>query len=126
MVFGIPLQIGKKELRPGTIVLEIAGTIRMGPDCQRIEQEVGQLLAGNPKLIIFDLSRVSSIDSAGVGQIVKCFSMLKGVGGSLRLAGVKGMLEGVFRITQINKVIGIYPTAGAAAEEIPGEGKGPS
>jgi anti-anti-sigma factor len=116
----------KKEIRPGIIVLEMTGSIRMGPDLQRIEQELKHLLAGAPKLIIFDLSRVSSIDSAGVGQIVKCFSMLKSVGGSLRLAGVKGMLEGVFQITQVNKVIGIYPTASAAAEEQPAEGKGQS
>lgn len=126
MVAGISLQMEKKEIRPRIIVLEMTGSIRMGPDLQRIEQELKHLLAGAPKLVIFDLSRVSSIDSAGVGQIVKCFSMLKGAGGSLRLAGVKGMLEGVFQITQVNKVIGIYPTALAAAEEQPAEGKGQS
>jgi anti-sigma B factor antagonist len=92
MVIGIPLKIAKKEIRPGVVVLELSGRIHMGPDCQRIEQEVEQLLGRSEKRLIFDLSKVSNVDSSGVAQIVKCFSKLKNSGGSLCLAGVTGML----------------------------------
>ena len=115
MVFGIPLKITKIEIRPGVIVLEMTGQIYMGPDCQRIQQEVEQLLGRGEKRIIFDLERVSYVDSSGVGTIVKCISTLKKSGGSLRLAGVNGMIASVLKMTQVDKIIEIYPTAAEAA-----------
>ena len=124
MVIGIPLKIAKREIRPGVVVLELTGRIHMGPDCQRIEQEVEQLLDRSEKRLIFDLSKVSNVDSSGVAQIVKCFSKLKNSGGSLRLAGVTGMLVGVFKITHVDEVIEIYPTAFEAAGNFLPEGKG--
>jgi anti-sigma B factor antagonist len=115
MVIGIPLEIKKKEIKPGIVVLELMGRITMGPDCWRIEQEVQQLIGQNQKHIILDLSGISVVDSTGIGQIVKCLCKLKNSGGSLRLAGLKGMVEGVFKITKVDQVISIYPTALQAA-----------
>ena len=123
MVFGIPLKITKIEIRPGVIVLEMTGQIYMGPDCQRIQQEVEQLLGRSEKRIIFDLERVSYVDSSGVGAIVKCFSTLKKSGGSLRLAGVKGMIANVLKMSQVDKIIEIYPTAVEAAGNFLSEGE---
>jgi anti-sigma B factor antagonist len=124
MVIGIPLQIAKREISPGVVVLEMTGRIHSGPDCQRIGQEVEQLLGRNERRLIFDLSRVSFVDSGGLGEIVKCFSKLKKSGGSLRLAGVQGMIATVIKITQVDKVIEIYPTAVEAAGNFLPEGEG--
>lgn len=110
------MDIQRKQVAPGVAALEMKGRILMGPDCQLMEKEVEQLLAQGNRRIIFDLTDVIQIDSAGVGKIVMCFTRLKKSGGDLRLAGVKGMLDGVFKITQVHKVIGIYPTAKEAAE----------
>ena len=121
MVTGFPLEIKRKEIKPGTVVLELTGRITMGPDCWQIEKEVAQLLQQNQKHIILDLSGISMIDSTGIGQIVKCLCKLKNSGGSLRLAGLKGMVDGVFKITKVDQVIGIYPTAVEAAANSPSE-----
>lgn len=110
------MDIQRKQLRPGVAALEMSGRILMGPDCQLMEKEVEQALAQGDKRIVFDLTRVVQIDSAGVGKIVMCFTRLKKSGGDLRLAGVKGMLDGVFKMTQVHKVIGMYPTTKEAAE----------
>ena len=115
MVIGLPLEIKKKEITPGIVVLELTGRITMGPDCWQIEKEVGQLLSQNQKHIILDLSGISIVDSTGIGQIVRCLSKLKNSGGSLRLAGLKGMVEGVFKMTRVDQAIGIYPTVVEAA-----------
>jgi anti-anti-sigma factor len=115
MVIGLPLEIKKKEIKPGIVVLELTGRITMGPDCWQIEKEVGQLLSQNQRHIILDLSGISIVDSTGIGQIVRCLSKLKNSGGSLRLAGLKGMVEGVFKITRVDQAIGIYPTVVEAA-----------
>jgi hypothetical protein len=37
----------------------------------------------------------------------------------LRLAGATGMIEHSFKLTQLHKVLELYPTAAAAAENLP-------
>jgi anti-sigma B factor antagonist len=115
MVIGLPLEIKTKEIMPGIVVLELTGRITMGPDCWQIEKEVGQLLSQNQKHIILDLSGISIVDSTGIGQIVRCLSKLKNSGVSLRLGGLKGMVEGVFNMTRVDQAIGIYSTVVEAA-----------
>jgi anti-anti-sigma regulatory factor len=41
---------------------------------------------------------------------------VKKSGGRLRLAGIKGMLEGTLKLTKVDKLVEIFPTAAAAAE----------
>ena len=109
--------LSKKELKPGIWVFELSGRVQMGPDCKRVDQEVEGHISNNETRIILDMAAVDHIDSAFVGQIVKSFSRLSKSGGSLRLAAVKGMVEGVINMTQLNRVIQIYPTALAASED---------
>lgn len=110
------MELKRKQVKPGVALLEMRGRILMGPDCKLIDKEIDELIAANETRVIFDVSGVSQIDSAGVGQIVKLFARLKKSGGELRLAGVTGMLDGVFKITQVHKVIVMYPTPQAASE----------
>jgi len=113
------MKFAKKQIEPGIVVLEMSGRFLMGPDCQQVDREVQAHISRSEKSFIFDLSAVEHMDSAAVGQIVKCYSSLKKSGGTLRLAGVKGMVDGVLKMMQVNKVIEIYPTAQEAATDFP-------
>lgn len=113
--------LSQKEIKPGIWVFELSGRVQMGPDCKRVDHEVESHIAKNETRIILDMAAVDHIDSAFVGQIVKSFTKLSQSGGSLRLAAVKGMVEGVLNMTQLNRVIQIYPTALAASEDFPGQ-----
>lgn len=106
----------RKQISPDVVVLQMSGRFLMGPDCRQMEKEIEELMKANQKRVIFDFTGVIQIDSAGVGQVVKSFTRLKSGGGELRLAGVKGMLDGVFKMTQVHKVIGIYPDVQAASQ----------
>jgi anti-sigma B factor antagonist len=111
--------LSKKEIKPGIWVFELSGRVQMGPDCKRVDQEVESHIANNETRIILDMAAVDHIDSAFVGQIVKSFSRLSKCGGTLRLAALSRMVEGVVNMTQVNRVIGVYPTALAASEDFP-------
>lgn len=111
------MNLKKKEIGPGIVVLEMTDRIGSGRDCQRIQEEIELLIRENQKRVIFDLSGVHFIDSAAVGCIVLSFGRLRNSGGTLRLAGVKGMVEGVLKLTHIDRVIGIYPTAMDASQD---------
>jgi anti-sigma B factor antagonist len=111
--------LSQKEIKPGIWVFELSGRVQMGPDCKRVDQEVESHIAKNETRIILDMAAVDHIDSAFVGQIVKSFTKLSKSGGTLRIAAVKGMVEGVLNMTQLNRVIRIYPTVLAACEDLP-------
>jgi anti-anti-sigma factor len=111
------MKYAKKQIEPGIVVLEMTGRFVMGSDCQQVGGEIDAHILKNETRFIFDLTGVDHMDSAAVGQIVKCYSKLKKSGGMLRLVGAKGMVERVLTMTQVNRVIPIYPTAQEAAKD---------
>lgn len=113
------LEITKGQLKDGIALLNLRGSIHTGPDCRRVEHEVEEMLRGNQTRAIFDLTGVTHIDSAAIGVVVRCYAKLKGAGGMLRLAGCNGMVESSLKLTKVDKVINLYPTAAAAAENFP-------
>lgn len=113
------LHINKTSPKPGVTVLQMKGSIHSGPDCRRLEQETETLIGAKEIFVIFDLSLITHIDSAAIGSIVRCFSRLKTSGGYLRLAGCTGMIEASIKLTQLHKVLELYPTSSAAAENYP-------
>jgi anti-sigma B factor antagonist len=113
------LHVVKSVPKQGVTVLQMKGSIHSGPDCRRVEQETETLIGAKENFVIFDLSGVTHIDSSAIGSIVRCFSRLKSSGGHLRLAGCTGMIEQSIKLTQLHKVLELYPTAAAAAENYP-------
>ncbi len=113
------MMLSKKQIKPGVWVLELSGRVQMGPDCKRIDYEVNHHIDQHENSIILDMAGVDHIDSAVIGQIVKSFGRLQKSGGTLRLAAVTPMVEGVLKMTQVNRVISIYPTAAEACEGLP-------
>jgi anti-sigma B factor antagonist len=114
------VQITKKELRPGIIVLELSGPLQMGVECKRLELAFDQLIRDNHTRIVVDLSNVTKLDSGGLGKLVNCFSRLKTAGGSMRLTGVTGMMDGVLKLTHADQFLKAYPTALEAADSFSG------
>ncbi len=112
----MPLQIVKKELKPGVIALELSGQLQMGVECKQLELAVDELLRDNHTRVVLDLSLLSKLDSGGLGKIVNCFSRLKSAGGMLRLAGTTGMIEGVLKLAHADRFLKAYPTVLEAAE----------
>jgi anti-sigma B factor antagonist len=109
------LNIESKRIDPDIVVLELTGKITLGNESKRIEWKIDEFLKQNEKKVIFDLSNVKYIDSTGVGIIVLCCGKLKQSGGELRLAGVKGVVDEILKMTKVDHLVGFYPTAAAAA-----------
>jgi anti-sigma B factor antagonist len=105
------VDIIRKDLSAGVVILELRGPLQMGVECKRLEMAVDELLREKKTRVVLDLSNVSKVDSGGVGKIVNCLSRLRVAGGALCLAGVTGMIGGVLKLTQVDRLVKIYPTA---------------
>lgn len=113
------LEISKEQVKDGITVLTMRGSVHTGPDCRRVEHEVEELLRENQTRAIFDLTGVTHIDSAAIGVVVRCYSRLKNAGGALRLAGCNAMIASSLKLTKVDKIIDIFPTAETAADNFP-------
>jgi anti-anti-sigma factor len=110
------LQITKRAVQPGTIALEIKGSIHSGPECDRLGQEVDKLIEARETRVIFDMSGVTHADSAAIGAIVKCYAKLKGANGALRIACAQPMVDYSLKLTKVDRVIDIFPSVDQAAK----------
>ena len=110
------VEITRKELKPGIVILELSGPLQMGVECKRLELALDQLIGEKQTRVVIDLTNVTKLDSGGLGKLVSCFSRLKTAGGAMRLSGVTGMMEGVIKLTHADRFLKSYPTAIEAAE----------
>ena len=64
------LEIHRKHIEPDIFVIQPAGRILMGRPCQEIEWLVDELVRGNIKKLVVDLTAVDRVDRTGIGVIV--------------------------------------------------------
>jgi anti-anti-sigma factor len=70
--------------RPRPAVLHVQGPLRVPTD-DEVRHDVRALLCRGERSIVLDLGRVSAIDAAGVGQLVRAYNLTRAVNGTLRI-----------------------------------------
>lgn len=110
------LDVQTKRIEPDVVLVEITGKIVQGPECRQIEWLIADLLSEGQRKILFDISQVHHLDSAGVGIVVMCSGKVKEAGGQLRVAGAAGHVETVLKTTEVGKIVLLYPTTAEALQ----------
>ncbi len=117
------LTIENNRIEPDIMVVKLSGRITLGRECQRIEPLVDELVKQNERKVVFDLSAVDYIDSAGLGVITSCFGKLRRVEGQFRVGGAVNRVEELFVLTQINTLIPTFPTLEEALQGLGATGQ---
>jgi anti-sigma B factor antagonist len=92
----------------GVVILDIDGKILLGEGDVEIKQAVEDLLARDRKNILLNLAHVPYIDSAGLGEIIRCFTAIRKRGGSLKLLAPNQRLIDLLSITKLVNVFDWY------------------
>jgi len=88
------------------VVLQLAGKLALGREEQRIESMTEELLQSGLSKIIFDITGVSYINSAGIGMLAMTAGRLKDRGGKLVLiASANGRTTQLLRLTQMHLIV---------------------
>jgi len=96
------------------VVIDIEGKILLGDGDVEIKQEIDRLLGQNQKNILLNLAKVPYIDSAGLGEMIRCFTAIRKAGGSLRLLAPNQRLIDLLTITKLVNVFDWYNDESAA------------
>ena len=95
-------------------ILDCTGKITLGAETMSIRNTVKDLLQSGAKKILLNLSGITYLDSAGVGELVGCFVTAGNAGGKLKLLGLTGKLREVLTITKLLTVFEVFDNETAA------------
>ena len=92
----------------GVIIIDIEGKILMGEGDIEIKRAVDELLSRGERSIVLNVARVPYIDSAGLGEIIRCFTSIRKSGGNLKLLSPNQRLIDLLSITKLVNVFDWY------------------
>jgi anti-anti-sigma factor len=104
------LDVERTRVEPDVALVELAGKMVYGPECRQIEWLTAELLDEGERKIVFDLSRLSHLDSSGLGTLVMCSAKIKEAGGRLRVSSAEGHVKTVLKITDAGKILDLHPS----------------
>ncbi len=78
------MEIETKTL-DGVKIVKLIGRLAMGPPLDKLNSTMNELLAQSHNKIILDLEEVPTIDSSGIGMLVRYLTTAKQSGGNIRL-----------------------------------------
>lgn len=96
-------------------VVKVTGdiTLNKGGDVF-LKDKVQSLIQQGQKNLVIDLSGVSYVDSAGLGELVQAYATTKNRGGALKLLGVTKRLKDLLVVTKLLTVFDTYDTEAEA------------
>ena len=71
---------------------------------RKVDNEITRYM---PRKTIFDFSRVTFMDSAGIGMLIGRYKMMKLIGGSLEIVNISETVKRILEMSGINKIIPI-------------------
>ena len=110
------LDIVERQVGPEITVVSLNGKLALGRESQRIETLVDELAARGARRVIFDLSGVTYIDSAGVGMMALASGKLKQAGGTLVVVAAEGKVLQLLNQTQMTALFPVCRSVDAALE----------
>jgi hypothetical protein len=59
----MPMKLSTRQIKPGIVLLELAGRVSMGDDCTLLDSEVERHIQKNENRVIFDLAGVNHVEN---------------------------------------------------------------
>ena len=94
-------------------VLAVAGELDVYT-APTLRTEIGDRLAAGQSRLVVDLTDVEFVDSTGLGILVAGLTACQQAGGTLSLVCSRPSLLKLLRITGLDEVFAVHPTAAAA------------
>ncbi len=90
------------------MILNLSGKIMGGPDYEKFHNEIKSLINEGYVDILLNMSRVTWINSTGLGILVGAFHTLKKNGGMMKICEVSARIDNILNVTQLKLVFDTY------------------
>ena len=85
----------------GVTILDLSGKILLGEGDDVVRDKVRGAIAGGSRKLLLNLADVPYVDSAGLGELVRCHTRMVQAGGSVKLLNLTGRLQDLLQITKL-------------------------
>jgi anti-sigma B factor antagonist len=110
------LSLISRKCEPGVTVIELSGHLTLSRESSGIETAVLTALDEGAQRLVIDMSQVGYVDSSGIGVIAYCFGKISKKGAHGAVAGAKGLVMDVFKLTRLDSVIPCFPDVASACD----------
>jgi len=85
-------------------LVDLNGKITIGEGDVILRDAIEKVLKGGSKKVLLNLSKVSYMDSAGIGELVACYKRSREKGGELKLLNPSGKVEDLLQLTKLEEI----------------------
>ena len=103
-----------ERVNGGVLVLAPEGKITLGNGDQELGEAVRQALEKGNRKILIDFTKVSVLDSSGLGELVGCYTSIKNRQGELRIFGLNSRIFNLMQMTSLHSVFEVRDTEAEA------------
>lgn len=99
------------------VIVDTIGELRLGEGTNVLRQVVNETAEQGYKNILLNLRDVRHIDSAGVGELMSCYTSVRNRGGQLKLMNLSKNVHSLLQITKLYTIFEVEddePTAVAS------------
>ena len=83
------------------VIIDTIGELRLGEGTDVVRRVVTELLQQGYHNILLNLRDVRHIDSAGVGELMSCYTSVRNHGGQLKLMNLSRNVHNLLQITKL-------------------------
>ena len=98
------------------VVVEAVGRLTLTDGHTKLRDVIHVSAANGIKRFILNLGRVEFIDSWGVGELARCYSVARQAGGDMKLASLNSKVLVVLEISRLSTIFEIHSEEAAALQ----------
>jgi anti-sigma B factor antagonist len=97
-------------------VLDMQGKLLIGEGDELLREKINNLVESGKTKILLNLGDVPYMDSAGLGEVVRCYTTVSRKDGKLKLVNLTKRLRDLLSITKLLTVFETYEDEGEAVQ----------
>ena len=98
------------------VVVDIVGRMTLNDGRTRLRDLIHVFARNGRKKFLLNLAGVEFVDSDGLGELTRCYSIVRQVGGEMKLVHVHQRVQALLELTRIVNLFEIHRAEQAALE----------
>jgi anti-sigma B factor antagonist len=112
------LGVEERQHESGVTVIAFSGRLQLGNQLMDTESRIKRLIEGGCRKLVFDMSNLEAIDSAGLGMLLMCSAAARNAGGAFCLAAPGARVGQVLDMTRVRPVLSVQPDVETAIKAL--------
>ncbi len=91
----------ERRKKSGVVILDLQGKILTGDAITEIRVAINNLVKENETKVVLNFSDVPYLDSTGLGEIVRSFTSIKKIDGTVKILNLTSRVKDLMTITKL-------------------------